>query len=242
MSQSTQTPYSRAEKALANLLAKGGYRAGDRLPSEPELAKQLGISRATLREVLRTFETQGIIARRRGVGTFVMAPPVTVETGLEVLESLDQILSRQGKRAPARDMHIEKSVALPKAASRLNIPVGAPVIIITRTRVVDDVPVSWMLDIIPTDVISYEEMRKIFTGSVLDTFRERGKPVIAYARTDILAVSADAQLARSLNVPEGHSLLFLEQVLYDIHNRPVSYERHYYVPGLVRFHVIRRPR
>ncbi len=242
MAERAQSPYAKAEKALAYLLAKGGYRVGDRLPPEPELAKQLGISRATLREVLRTLEAQGIIVRRRGVGTFVNAPPVTVETGLEVLESLDQILVRRGKRAPAYAMNIREAIALPKEASRLNIPVGSPVIIITRARKVDDIPVAWMLDVIPTSVISYEEMREIFTGSVLDTLRARGKPIIAYARTDILAVAADSQLAQVLQVEEGRSLLFLEQVLYDTNNRPVSYERHYYVPGVVRFHVIRRPR
>lgn len=237
-----QGPFARAEQALSNLLAKGGYRAGDRLPPEPELARQLGISRATLREVLRTFEAQGLIVRRRGVGTFVNAPPVSVETGLEVLESLDQILSRRGTRAPARDIAIRQSTADPKSAARLDIPVGSPVIVITRTRLVDGIPVTWHLDVIPTDVISFQEMESIFTGSVLDTFRARGHPVIAYAHTDILAVDADAQLARALDVEEGRCLLFLEQVLYDTNNHPVSYERHYYVPGLVRFHVIRRPR
>ena len=61
---------------------------GGRLPSEPKLAKQLGVSRATLREAMRIFETQGVIHRRQGVGTFVIPPSQVIETGLEVLESI----------------------------------------------------------------------------------------------------------------------------------------------------------
>ncbi|MGB5846288.1 MAG: winged helix-turn-helix domain-containing protein, partial [Anaerolineales bacterium] len=61
---------------------------GDQLPTEPDLAKQLGVSRATLREAMRTFETQGLLLRRQGVGTFVVRPTQVLETGLEVLESI----------------------------------------------------------------------------------------------------------------------------------------------------------
>jgi GntR family transcriptional regulator len=57
--------------------------AGDRLLTEPALAKQLGVSRATLREAMRTFETEGLIRRQQGVGTFVVHPSQVIETGLE---------------------------------------------------------------------------------------------------------------------------------------------------------------
>src|SRR5210317_266201 len=61
---------------------------GSKLPSEPKLAKELGVSRATLREAMRIFETQGLIHRRQGVGTFVVPPAHVIDTGLEVLESI----------------------------------------------------------------------------------------------------------------------------------------------------------
>ena len=52
-------PFQRLQADLADLIAK--TPAGQRLTSEPELAKQMGVSRATLREAMRTFETQGVI-------------------------------------------------------------------------------------------------------------------------------------------------------------------------------------
>ena len=54
--QDSRPLYERAQEALLQLLSKGGYRPGDKLPPEPELARQLGISRATLREALRSLK------------------------------------------------------------------------------------------------------------------------------------------------------------------------------------------
>ena len=63
-------PFQRLQADLAALIAD--TPAGHRLISEPELAKQMGVSRATLREAMRTFETQGLIRRRQGAGTYVV--------------------------------------------------------------------------------------------------------------------------------------------------------------------------
>src|SRR5574341_2056101 len=87
-------PFQRLQADLASLISKTA--AGDRLPSEPELAKKLGVSRATLREAMRTFETQGLIRRRQGSGTFVVGRVPVIDAGLEVLESLETIARRIG--------------------------------------------------------------------------------------------------------------------------------------------------
>ena len=80
-------PFQRLQADLAALIAK--LPADSRLPSEPDLAAQLGVSRATLREAMRTFETQGLIRRRQGAGTFVVGKVPVLESGLEVLESIN---------------------------------------------------------------------------------------------------------------------------------------------------------
>ena len=72
----------RLHDRLGNLIS--ATPPGDRLPSEPELARDLGVSRATLREAMRIFETQGLIRRRQGAGTYVLSPSHVIESGLEV--------------------------------------------------------------------------------------------------------------------------------------------------------------
>src|SRR5256886_17221416 len=56
---------------LAERIGQGQLAAGPRLPSEPELAAEFGVSRATLREALRALEGQGLVRRRWGSGTYV---------------------------------------------------------------------------------------------------------------------------------------------------------------------------
>src|SRR3989304_7543788 len=102
-------PFQRLQNDLAVLIARSP--AGQRLPSEPELAKQLGVARATLREAMRMFETQGLIRRRQGSGTYVVGQVPVIESGLEVLESLDTMTRRLGLEVSAAELRVEQIFA-----------------------------------------------------------------------------------------------------------------------------------
>src|SRR5512138_4012185 len=109
-----QYPFRRLQADLANLISS--LPAESRLPSEPELARRMGVSRATLREAMRSFEGQGIIRRRQGVGTFVVGQPPVFESGLEVLESIESLAHRIGLAVSMGDVHIETVCAASEAA------------------------------------------------------------------------------------------------------------------------------
>src|SRR5688500_20382775 len=112
-------PFQRLQSDLAALISS--TPAGARLISEPELAKQLGVSRATLREAMRTFETQGLIRRRQGAGTFVVGKVPVIEAGLEGLESLEAMARRRDLKITDSDLHGEQVEANEKTAEALGI-------------------------------------------------------------------------------------------------------------------------
>ncbi|HEX2991393.1 MAG TPA: GntR family transcriptional regulator, partial [Anaerolineales bacterium] len=118
-------PFQRLQADLAKLIAE--TPAGARLMSEPDLAKQMGVSRATLREAMRTFETQGLIRRRQGSGTYVVGKFEVIDAGLEVLESLETMARRMNLEISVSDLHVEQLQAEKTVADSLCVEEAAPI-------------------------------------------------------------------------------------------------------------------
>jgi len=235
--------YVQAEEALRELL-RSQYHPGERLPAEPELAAQLGISRSTLREAIRSFEERGLISRRQGVGTFVNACPDNsiMESGLEFLESVESLARRQGLNVSDRDQRIEEIQASSEVAEKLGVPAGAPVLRIERTKIAQGTAVAYMVDVLPQAILSIDELRQGFKGSVLDLLIERGDPPLSYASAKIIPLNAGRSLSNKLGILPSSPLLLIEETLYATTNEPVGYARNYFVPGFFGFHVNRRIR
>jgi GntR family transcriptional regulator len=213
---------------------------GERLLTEPELAKQLNVSRATLREAMRTFETQGLINRRQGSGTFVIHPSQVIDTGLEVLESIETISKRIGLPVSMGDLKIEHRNATPEDAKELAIQPNDQVLNISRVMHAEGRPVAYLIDIIPEELLPAEELDLGFTGSVLDLLLRLGKPSLVSSRCEINAVQAKVDIAKALRIQRGDVLLRFIAYLYSNTGRVVDYSHSYFLPGYFNFHVIRR--
>ena len=88
--------YLRVIDHIKEKIKDGAYKERQKLPSEFDLAKELGVSRATLREALRILEEENVVIRRHGVGTFVNAKPL-FSSGIEQLSSITDMISSVGK-------------------------------------------------------------------------------------------------------------------------------------------------
>jgi len=230
----------RVQQYLLNLIQHGTYQPGEQLPSEIDLAAQLGISRPTLREALHSLEQEGIIVRKHGVGTFV-APEYgrRLESGLERLESILELATRQGMHVKLDTLEVREEPADPELAEKLQVTLGTPLTSVRRVIVVDQVPAAYMLDVAPASILSPADVDQTFKGSVLDLLRQKPGIQIAQAVADIVALNADAFLAEKLRVARGQAVLLLEETLFDQGGGVVEFSRNYFVPDFFRFHVVR---
>jgi len=230
-------PFQRLQVDLAKLIAN--TPAGSRLTSEPELAKQMGVSRATLREAMRTFEAQGLIRRRQGSGTYVVGKFEAIDAGLEVLESLETMAQRRNLQVSVSDLHIEQLEADAKTAEALCVDVGTQLTRIRRVMRADGRPVAYLVDLLPVDYLKPEDLPREFKGSVLDFLLASGKD-LQLSRADISATNATADVAKPLEIQRDDVLLKFESQLYDSSGTVVDYSVSYFIPGYFHFHVNRR--
>lgn len=233
----TIQPYEKLRIGLADLISK--TPPGDKLPTEPVLAQHLGVSRATLREAMRSFESQGMIRRRQGIGTFVVGHPQVLETGLEVLESIETLADRIDLLVSMDDLNINYIQANEDLAGTFGIDAGQKLLRVSRVIRTDNRPVAYLIDTLTEEIISADELVSQFSGSVLDLIIKRGYPPLSYSDTEIRVVDASSEIARELEIQRGDGLLLFIARLFDESGKVIDHSLSYFLPGYFKFHVVR---
>jgi len=223
---------------LKNIISE--IPAGSKLPSEPELARQLGVSRATLRESMRTFETEGKIRRKQGSGTYVTRISSIIESGLEKLESIENLASKINLPVTMGECQIDNRLAMKDEITALNISEGDLVWSVNRVIHAEGRPVAFLIDILPLGIVNKEELTISFSGSILDLILKNGKFSPQFSLTEINCVTASHDIARSLGIQRGDSLMYFCSRLFDLNDSIIAFSHSYFLPGYFRFHLIRR--
>jgi len=230
-------PFQRLQAELAELIAN--TPAGQRMTAEPQLAKQMGVSRATLREAMRTFETQGVIRRRQGSGTYVVGKVPVINAGLEVLESLDTMAHRMNLPFTVSDLHIDLVEADKESADGLDVPEGTRLTRVQRVMRADGRPAAYLIDILSETFLDANDLPEDFSGSVLDFLLARGDKLTT-SRAAISATNATAEVAKALEIQRGDVLLQFTSQIYNEGGTVIDYTLSYFIPGYFNFHVVRR--
>lgn len=106
-------------------IESGEWSEGARIPSEAKLVEQLGVSRMTVHNALRDLSAEGVLARRRGAGTFV-APRRSQSTFLE-LRNIHAEIEERGNRHSTDVLKLEAVSSDLAIATELNVPPGSDV-------------------------------------------------------------------------------------------------------------------
>jgi GntR family transcriptional regulator len=182
-----------------------------------------------------------MLIRRQGIGTFVASQTPFIDYGLEILESLDSLGKRTGIETDVRDLKIiEKTLDAETAMQYFFIDEEADVLEISRVIAIKGQIVAYLIDIVPSEFLSTTEVETSIHGSIYDLLAQKKEIQLSYSRTEIMAINADEELGRKLDVNKGKALILLTARLYTPGDQIVDYSFSYFVPGQFQFHVMRR--
>lgn len=124
--------------AITSKILSGEWGPGFRIPFETELATQFGVSRMTVNKVLSQLTREGVLERRRKLGTVVCAP--RAESAVLEIVDLELEVSRLGKRY--RYQLLSQSSRQISATERLSFPIiaNSAVVVLSCLHFADDIP------------------------------------------------------------------------------------------------------
>ena len=218
------TAHAQIEDWLADAIAAGQLRPGDRLPTEHDLAAWLGVSRMTLRHALSELSQRGLVTRTvgRGGGTFVAE--AKLEQDLTTLAGFSEQLRRHGKVAGARVLAATHIAASPAAAAALELAEGAAVYDVRRIRLADGKPIVIEHSQFPAALFP-DLLDCRLDGSLYELLGDNYGQRPHRARESLEPVVAGVREAEALEVDEGAPLMLVERTAYSLSGQPLEYAR-----------------
>lgn len=228
--------YLGVREYVTDLIDRGLYEPGDKIPSERELAAVLGVSRMTVRRALNELVSEARLERDSTNGTIVQRPPFPRTFGDHYPHGLSEILGEAGLRPGSQLLDFNELPASDKVAAVLKLAAGDPVLEIRRLRLMDGTPLCIETTVLPrrcVPTLAEEDLSR--QQSLYKTLRERFGVIPTSAEKSISISYARPDEAKLLKLPPRSPVLFLRSIVVDDKGRPVEYLTSVNHPHLVAF-------
>src|SRR3989454_7358582 len=216
--------YQRIQGAIRKRIDAGHLRPGDAVPSERDLAKIHHVSLMTARHALASLEREGLVERRRGIGTFVAPPKILFNK----LMSYTEQMAARSLTAGAKVLFAKIVDSENEAAARLSLPPTSSLLKFERLRHAAGEPFA-----LETCYLNAAEFPGLLDAPIgresLFAILERDFHVeLGYADEEVDATAADPRIAELLAIPRREPLLRIRQVIYSAKGKAILYVLGFY--------------
>ena len=204
-------------------IAAGHYRAGERLPTEADLAARFGVNRHTVRRALADLAQEGVVYARRGAGVFVRQSPTDYPIGRRV--RFHQNILAAGRAPRRKPLLLETRQGDARECEALQLDAGASVHVFEGLSYIDGVPVALFRSVFPAARFARMLACLRADPSVTSAFAAHALNDYERVSTRINAKVASATLAAHLNVQVGDPVLRTISLNADAQGVPIEYGR-----------------
>lgn len=208
---------------LFAMIKEGEFSQETKLPSEPELAKIMGVSRMTLRQALALLQEDGMVKNIRGKGNFIVKSGISWEKGLEVLDHPVYTSITEKIDEVELEFKIEPSTDYTSKVLERKSPV---VVFVDRWYKMKGKVIAYTLTIIPIETV-VEEKIDLNTKDKFVEFLE--KKVYEKARHSSIKLnfSTAGNFSSMKTLSNTDKFCLLGETLYYKNKYPVLHNKHY---------------
>ncbi|WP_300601291.1 GntR family transcriptional regulator [Niabella sp.] len=213
-----------AEQLLRNLIKDPQFANGKLLPNEVDLAKQLAISRTTLRQALNKLVYDGLLIRKKGIGTRVAGTAVSSKSNNWL--SFSQEMQTRGIPIKNYELHVSWVHPEEIIANFFQIAPDKKILKLERLRGRPEAPFVYFVSFFhPRIGLTGEED---FNTPLYEMLEKNHHIVVNLSKEEISAKPASKFIAEKLEIPQGDPVLFRKRFVYDQGERPIEYNLGYY--------------
>ncbi|OCB69972.1 GntR family transcriptional regulator [Flavobacterium piscis] len=212
------------EEQLRVAIKSEEYQKGVKLPNEVALSKQLGISRATLRQSINKLVYEGLLMRKKGVGTFVKKSSISSKA--QNWLSFSQEMKALGIETKNYELHLSWVKPTEELCLFFDIKEDIRILKLERLRGKAEYPFVYF--------ISYFNPRIGLTGNedfsrpLYEILEQDFNSIVKLSKEEISAISADSYLAGKLEIKAGDPILKRKRFVFDPGSRPLEWNVGYY--------------
>ncbi len=218
--------YYQIMRQLLEKIQGGEFAVDSALPPERELAENYKVSRMTVRQAIIELVNEGILVRRKGIGTFV-APP-KLEQALSRLTSFTEDMAQRGMKAGAKVISFDEIVPEPTIRKTLALEIGDKAYECVRLRLADDVPMALETTTLPVSLCPGLKRQDLENQSLYRLLAEHWGVRLDYATQSIEPACASPHEASLLHVAQGMPLLLMHRITYNQDGRAIEHVKSLY--------------
>jgi GntR family transcriptional regulator len=196
-------------------------QAGERLPSDRDLAQEFSVSFVTARQAVSRLAADGLVERHVGRGTFVAS--ARLEKNMSGLTSFSEDMIRRGLSVHSKVLECTVRPASQAVAQALQIAENSPVVHIRRVRFADAIPMT--IEAVNLHALAFPGLagEDFSHQSLYEVLERRYGVALTVARGVLSAVTPTTEEAQMLGITRATPLLVVSRTAYNQHNEPIEY-------------------
>lgn len=211
--------YLQVRDSLAERIALGDWKPNTAVPNEMELARELGVSPGTMRKALDLLESEGLVTRQQGRGTFI-----NDLTSPALASRYSHFCSANGERVVGelKALDIYAGLASDAECERLQLTPQDHVYRITRFRSYTNKPFLFETVSLPMALFPGLTQRGL-VSSALTTIANAYGLLLGNAVETVSPGAASASVSKALDIAESSPVLILDRLIMTRAGRPAEW-------------------